>query len=216
MKGQTLYVQKNMTEGFFVDEDAKVVFIQTNSGKTTTELATGSDEVQHFIDDLNKKDNAKYSFVISAILENGAAKVVVIRDDTDNTFVAGEETKPSSVGYKVADKLDGIALSITYASGKITVKNGQVIDNDGANKAFGANATLTAKVEKIEGGWAEFATFTATVVPGTPSNVFADGTTGADITTGTLPNGNYRVTVTLSDNTIGTLAVGNATMFSIP
>ena len=206
MKGQTLYVQKNMTEGFFVDEDAKVVFVQTNSGKTTTELATGSDEVQHFIDDLNKKDNAKYSFVISAILENGAAKVVVIRDDT----------KPSSVGYKVADKLDGIALSITYASGKITVKNGQVIDNDGANKAFGANATLTAKVEKIEGGWAEFATFTATVVPGTPSNVFADGTTGADITTGTLPNGNYRVTVTLSNNTIGTLAVGNATMFSIP
>lgn len=73
MKGQTLYVQKNMTEGFFVDEDAKVVFVQTNSGKTTTELATGSDEVHHFIDDLNKKDNAKYSFVISAILENGAA-----------------------------------------------------------------------------------------------------------------------------------------------
>ena len=35
MKGQTLYVQKNMTEGFFVDEDAKVVFVQTNSGKTT-------------------------------------------------------------------------------------------------------------------------------------------------------------------------------------
>ena len=60
MKGQTLYVQKNMTEGFFVDEDAKVVFVQTNSGKTTTELDTGSDEVQHFIDDLNKKDNAKY------------------------------------------------------------------------------------------------------------------------------------------------------------
>ena len=66
-------------------------------------------------------------------------------------------------------------------------------------RLFGANATLTAKVEKIEGGWAEFA-FTATVVPGTPSNVFADGTTGADITTGTLPNGNYRVTVTLSNN----------------
>ena len=85
MKGQTLYVQKNMTEGFFVDEDAKVVFVQTNSGKTTTELATGSDEVHHFIDDLNKKDNAKYSFVISAILENGAAKVVVINDGIDNT-----------------------------------------------------------------------------------------------------------------------------------
>ena len=118
MKGQTLYVQKNMTEGFFVDEDAKVVFIQTNSGKTTTELATGSDEVQHFIDDLNKKDNAKYSFVISAILENGAAKVVVIRDDTDNTFVAGEETKPSSVTGLPATTITGLTIKVALANGE--------------------------------------------------------------------------------------------------
>ena len=120
MKGQTLYVQKNMTEGFFVDEDAKVVFIQTNSGKTTTELATGSDEVQHFIDDLNKKDNAKYSFVISAILENGAAKVVVIRDDTDNTFVAGEETKPSTVTGLPATTIAGLTVKVALANGEDT------------------------------------------------------------------------------------------------
>ena len=99
MKGNTLYVQKTMTKGFYVDEDAKVVFIQKNDGKKTTEYATGADQVQDFIDDLNDKngDTANgYFFTISAILENGVAKVVIINDGIDATYKPGEATKPST------------------------------------------------------------------------------------------------------------------------
>lgn len=106
-----------MTEGFYVDEDAKVVFVQTNSGKTTTELATGSDEVQHFIDDLNKKDNAKYSFVISAILENGAAKVIVINDGIDNTVGGSTVTGSTDLASVVLSNAGGITLTDKSGAG---------------------------------------------------------------------------------------------------
>ena len=96
MKGNTLYTDKTMTKGFYVDEDAKVVFIQTNDGKQTTEYATGADQVQDFIDDLNADKSGAYKFDISAILDNGVAKTVVIRDQIDSTYKPGEATKPST------------------------------------------------------------------------------------------------------------------------
>ena len=96
MKGNTLYTDKTMTKGFYVDEDAKVVFIQSNDGKKTTEYATGADQVQDFIDDLNADKSGAYKFDISAILDNGVAKTVVIRDQIDSTYKPGEATKPST------------------------------------------------------------------------------------------------------------------------
>ena len=90
MKGSTLYVNKAVSQGFYVDEDAKVVFIQTNDGKETTEYETGSDEVQSFIESLNKNKNGSYDYTISAILQNGAAKVVIIKDDADSTVNKGD------------------------------------------------------------------------------------------------------------------------------
>ena len=79
-----------------MDEDAKVGFIQTNDGKETTEYATGADQVQDFIDDLNADKSGAYKFDISAILDNGVAKTVVIRDQIDSTYKPGEATKPST------------------------------------------------------------------------------------------------------------------------
>ena len=96
MKGNTLYTDKTMAKGFYVDEDAKVVFIQSNDGKKTTEYATGADQVQDFIDDLNADKSGAYKFDISAILDNGVAKTVVIRDQIDSTYKPGEATKPST------------------------------------------------------------------------------------------------------------------------
>ena len=96
MKGNTLYTDKTMTKGFYVDEDAKVVFIQSNDGKKTTEYATGADQVQDFIDDLNADKSGAYKFDISAILDNGVAKTVVIHDQIDSTYKPGEATKPST------------------------------------------------------------------------------------------------------------------------
>ena len=103
MKSNTLYTSKAMTEGFYVDEDAKVVFIQTNKGKTTTEIETGADKVQGFIESLNThKTSGKYDYTISAILESGAAKVVVIRDSNDNTYSGSTVTgSTTSTAYDV-------------------------------------------------------------------------------------------------------------------
>lgn len=167
MKGQTLYVQKNMTEGFFVDEDAKVVFVQTNSDKTTTELATGSDEVHHFIDDLNKKDKAKYSFVISAILENGAAKVVVINDGIDNTVGGSTVTGSTDLASVV---LSNAGMAGTGLSWKLYMRS---VSQETFNVALNGKdiATEYAQVSALIAGKTGYSFYI--VVDGVESNIVA-------------------------------------------
>ena len=92
MKGSTLYVDKNFTQGFYVAEDAKIVFIQYNDGKKTTDYDTGAKAVQNYIERLNTKDGVNYSYQISAILLNGMAKVVVVNDFIDATYKGGTPT----------------------------------------------------------------------------------------------------------------------------
>ena len=111
MKGSTLYVNKAVSEGFYVDENAKVVFIQTNDGKETTEYETGSDEVQSFIESLNKNKNGSYDYTISAILQNGAAKVVIIKDDADSTVNKGDV---ESSAIKGVDLSNPAAVKVRY------------------------------------------------------------------------------------------------------
>ena len=111
MKGSTLYVNREVSQGFYVDEDAKVVFIQTNDGKETTEYETGSDEVQSFIESLNKNKNGSYDYTISAILQNGAAKVVIIKDDADSTVNNGDV---ESSAIKGVDLRTPAAVKVRY------------------------------------------------------------------------------------------------------
>ena len=103
MKGSTLYVDTAATKGFYVAEDAKVVFIQSNDGKSTTEYEVGSKEVQGFIDSLNDKNGDAangYFYTVSAILKNGAAQVVIINDGIDSTYKKGTEELSSNVQVK--------------------------------------------------------------------------------------------------------------------
>ena len=111
MKGSTLYVNREVSQGFYVDEDAKVAFIQTNDGKETTEYETGSDEVQSFIESLNKNKNGSYDYTISAILQNGAAKVVIIKDDADSTVNKGDV---ESSAIKGVDLSNSAAVKVRY------------------------------------------------------------------------------------------------------
>jgi len=114
MKGNTLYLDKALTKGFYVDEDAKVVFIQENDGKKTTEFAAGADEVQSFIDDLNADSTGAYKFDVSAILENGVAKTVIIRDQIDSTYKKGEVITPV-VGLP-ATTITGLTVNVALGS----------------------------------------------------------------------------------------------------
>ena len=125
MKGSTLYVDKDLTQGFYVDENAKVVFIQTNDGKTTTEYETGSDEVQSFIESLNvDKATGKYNYVISAILQNGAAQVVIIEDKADSTVNKGQEVadKKTQVNDLTVSTSGGIEISLYVKDGSAAVR----------------------------------------------------------------------------------------------
>mgnify|MGYP004513423235 CR=1 FL=1 len=95
MRNSTLYVDQNLTEGFYVADDAKVVFIQENDGKKTTTYETGAKAVQSAVESLNAvKDSnpAAYNYQVGAILLNGMAKVVVIRDYVDATYKGGTTT----------------------------------------------------------------------------------------------------------------------------
>ena len=114
MKGSTLYLNKTLTQGFYVAEDAKVVFIQPNDGKTTTEYEVGSKEVQGFIESLNDANgeaNNGFSYTVSAILKNGAATVVIINDSIDSTFKKGTEELSSDIQIKSVNLATGV---ITY------------------------------------------------------------------------------------------------------
>ena len=114
LKGSTLYVTTKSNEGFFVAEDAKVVLIQTNDRKETTTYETGVGALEDMIDDLNaipNSDPASYKYTISAILEDGAATVVIIRDEIDATGNQG--TKPVSPENENID--------VTVENGEITV-----------------------------------------------------------------------------------------------
>ena len=123
-----------MTEGFFVDEDAKVVFVQTNKNKTTTDIETGSDKVQGFIESLNDSNGDLangYFFTISAILENGAAKVVVINDGIDNT--GANSNVPASSG-KLTNAV--VAKSGSNVQVSFEVSDGTSYNGKTANVTF--------------------------------------------------------------------------------
>nr|WP_325297546.1 S-layer homology domain-containing protein [uncultured Dysosmobacter sp.] len=86
MKGNTLYVTSTIAanNGFYVDEDAKIVLLQYNKNSLDTSYYTGSDELESIIDTLNEKNVGGYEYQISAIIENGIATTVVVYDKTNN------------------------------------------------------------------------------------------------------------------------------------
>ena len=150
MKGSTLYVNKALTQGFYVDENAKVVFIQPNDGKETIEYEVGSKEVQSFIENLNADKDGNYSYTISAILQNGAAQIVIIKDDKDATLNPGTVT-PSTGSYTGTLVNDG-ALKFSFTTTDVATPanwSGVKVTVYGKNTTSGYVATVVA--DKVAG-----------------------------------------------------------------
>ena len=84
-KANMLYVNKtiNSMNGFHVSDDVKVALIQWNKNKEEDTYYTGYDELEDIIDTLNK-EKGSFNYTISAIIEDGDATVVVIRDDANS------------------------------------------------------------------------------------------------------------------------------------
>ena len=100
LKGSTLYVTTTKDTGFFVDENVKLVLIQTNDNKTTTTFETGVKELEDVMAQLNKAKDGKYDYTVSAILEDGAATTVIVKDANDETGNSGTNKPVIKGDYK--------------------------------------------------------------------------------------------------------------------
>ena len=94
LKGSTLYVDTRNNTGIFVAEDVKAVLIQKNDNKKTTSYEEGVDNLERMLEDLNE-DSDGFDYIVSAVIEDGAAKVVVILDKNE-TGNAGDDREPNS------------------------------------------------------------------------------------------------------------------------
>ena len=120
LKGSTLYAIANDTQrGVFVAEDVKIVFIQKNDNKKTTTLETGVENLEDVIDDLNKKSDGTFNYTLSAIIEDGAATVVVIRDWLESgTPTFGDVEVISGNIEKVVISTSAASVTVKLVEGK--------------------------------------------------------------------------------------------------
>ena len=110
LKGSTLYDNTEGIRGLAIDDDTKIVLIQTNNNKETTTFETGVKALEDALDDLNVDSTTKkVKFDIGAIIEDGMATVVVLYDRVAD-------------GYTENDKPGNTDLKVTVANGVITVK----------------------------------------------------------------------------------------------
>ena len=79
LKGSTLYGNTNGTRGVVVDDATNVVFIQKNN-KETTSYENGVKAVETALKNLNEVSKGVYKYEFSAIIEDGIATTIVIRD----------------------------------------------------------------------------------------------------------------------------------------
>ena len=83
VEARTFYVS-DAYDGVRIAEDVKVVFIQTNDNRTTTEYSTGVSNLEDALDELNA-DSDGYDYEIGMVVENSRATTVIIRDKA-NTY----------------------------------------------------------------------------------------------------------------------------------
>ena len=109
LKGSTLYDNTDGIRGLAIDDDTKIVLIQTNNNKETTSYETGVKALEDALDDLNVDSTTKkVKFDIGAIIEDGMATVVVLYDRVAD-------------GYTENDKPGSTDLNVSVANGVITV-----------------------------------------------------------------------------------------------
>ena len=116
---------------------------------------------------------------------------------------------PPVTGYKL-DKTNAGAIKVTLDQDSVKIENVKVVDSNGENYNYGS-ATLTFKVEVRDGGYKDEVTFTAPASTANSSEYKGCMIDGDFNLPYQLVAGNYRVTVTVENDTIGTLTIGTAT-----
>ncbi|WP_417053805.1 S-layer homology domain-containing protein [Dysosmobacter sp.] len=152
LKGSTLYDNTSMTRGVVVDDDTNIVFIQTNNNKETTSYETGVKALETALKNLNEVSKGVYKYEFSAIIVDGIATTVVIRDRQNDGYTGN--TNPGNVSTDVTlVKFDAtlrtIELKKTDKSTADDVKNAikvALADNGYTwTEVTGASGTYTVK-----------------------------------------------------------------------
>ena len=164
MKGSTLFVTTESTQGFFVAEDVNVVLIQTVKNKQETTFETSVKDLEDIINDLNAKydedGNAEYDYQVNAIIEDGAATSVIIYDKTNNyekpetsvdngiSVNLDDPTNVTAVYTGEAPELDDILVAIEAAlnDAGYTVVNKRMDNDDASVYVFEAKNNKTGFV----------------------------------------------------------------------
>ena len=136
--GQTLYLDNDDENGFFLASDVKIVLIQkNNSSRPVVTIEEGPDAVEAVLESLNAAADGNYDFNLDALIEDGAAKVVVINDTN------------GGAGYGNKQDTDTSAIISVNISTPATVK-ATWYDNGGSKTAADfVNTALVAIENKL-------------------------------------------------------------------
>lgn len=115
MIGSTLYLNTTMSTGIFVAEDAKIALIQTNNNKTTTEYFEGVKNVEAVINQLNAAADGKYDYEFDAVVEEGAATVIVIKDKNSDGYTLPDANKEPKL--TATAKVNGMTVEVPVVNG---------------------------------------------------------------------------------------------------
>ena len=99
LKGSTLYSMTDKTRGVAVDDDTNIVFIQTNNNKETTSYETGVKALETALKNLNEVSKGVYNYEFSAMIVDGIATTVVIRDKQPDGYTGNNN--PGNVSTDV-------------------------------------------------------------------------------------------------------------------
>ena len=149
LEGSTFYDVTTDTTGYYVSNDVKVVFIQKNKNVWETEFKSGKTDLENVISDLIKEDTCEpacghaYRYEVSAVIVNGIAQVVVIRDlhvqgdsgsyDTPTALtvtITGDDISVTGITTETVDQIATAIRNKLAAEGftdiNITVSGGAV------------------------------------------------------------------------------------------
>jgi len=214
----TFYDITTATTGFYVADDVKVVFIQKNKNVTETHFLSGKTDLENAIEDLITTDTDNcgkiYHYEVSAVLENGIAKTVILHDLHVQGDGGSHVTPPQDYNPIVtqnglvlevkANTNDGQSILVFSAVQDWLSDNGYELVSIAKNASSGYDvvakkggstfmfATSLTKMSKITvngavGYYAEGATITATnYILGATEAAVAPGVVVATPTTGSV------------------------------
>ena len=134
LKGSTLYDNTSKTRGVAVDDDTNIVFIQKNDNKETTSYETGVKALETALKNLNVASETKdpttgkvtytYNYEFSAMIVDGIATTVVIRDKQPDSYTGNTGSTNTDLTVSVKNGV----VTVTGPSADIDEIAGAIVD----------------------------------------------------------------------------------------